>query len=131
MIGSVLQLIAETQREIHVTLSGYLSSFANERNWLTLLAVLPMGMVFGAIHALMPGHSKTVIATYLAGSPIGYLRGMLTSFALSFTHVTMAVLIAVLGLPLVSEIAGEDLHGLFDAWLYTEALPDLPEFAAA
>ncbi len=52
MMGSVLQPIAETQREIHDTLSGYLSSFADERNWFTLLAVLPMGMVFGTIHTL-------------------------------------------------------------------------------
>lgn len=61
-----------------------------------------MGVAFGAVHALTPGHSKSVLATYLTGSSMKAHRALMVSMALSFTHVTMAVLIALLALPLVS-----------------------------
>ena len=61
-----------------------------------------MGMLFGAAHAMTPGHSKAVLATYLAGSPSGLARGLGVSLTLSFTHVTMSVIMALLALTLVS-----------------------------
>ena len=65
-----------------------------------------MGILFGAAHALTAGHSKAVLATYLAGKPFGLARGLGVSLALSFTHVTMAVVIALLSLPLVTITLG-------------------------
>ncbi|MCP5978460.1 hypothetical protein NL364_28635, partial [Klebsiella pneumoniae] len=70
------------------------------------IVYLPMGILFGAAHALTPGHSKTILATYLAGSRLGMLRGLGVSLALSFTHVLMSVLIALLALPLISASLG-------------------------
>lgn len=98
--------IYELQRHIHATITGYIQDFAAGGGWLAFAALLPMGIVFGALHALTPGHSKAVLAAYVAGSPVGIGRALLTSLALSFTHVTMAVLIAVLSLPLVSVALG-------------------------
>lgn len=92
-----------------------------------------MGILFGAAHALTPGHSKTILATYLAGSPLGLLRGLTVSLALSFTHVTMSVLIALLSLPLVSlsfgsigrapmlEDVSRGLLGLIGLWMLYRA----------
>jgi cation diffusion facilitator family transporter len=44
------------------------------RNWATLVSVLPLGIVFGAIHALIPGHGKSVLASYLVGSRLAVWR---------------------------------------------------------
>lgn len=83
---------------------------------------------------LRQGHSKAVLATYLAGSEAKVARGLLVSLTLSFTHVTIAVLIAVLSLPLVSIALGsvgrapllEDISrgllGLIGAWMVWRAL---------
>jgi nickel/cobalt transporter (NicO) family protein len=65
-----------------------------------------MGTVFGAAHALTPGHSKTVLAAYLAGSPPGLARRFGVSLSLSFTQVNMSALIALLSLSLVSVVPG-------------------------
>ncbi len=100
------QQIFELQREIYGQVSAHIRLFAESGGWLTLLAMLPMGVLFGAAHALTPGHSKAVLATYVAGSPVGIFRALLVSLTLSFTHVTMAVLIAVFSLPLVSIALG-------------------------
>jgi ABC-type nickel/cobalt efflux system permease component RcnA len=93
-----------------------------------------MGIVFGAVHAMTPGHSKSVLATYLTGSSAGLGRSLTVSLVLSFTHVTSAVLIALLSLPLVSVALGsvgrapmlEDvsrgLLGLIGAWMLWRAV---------
>jgi nickel/cobalt transporter (NicO) family protein len=58
----MLQFMVEVQRTIHASLSSDVAAFANNRDWLALLAILPVGILFGAVHALTPGHSKAVLA---------------------------------------------------------------------
>lgn len=65
-----------------------------------------MGILFGAVHALTPGHSKAVLATYLTASTDSVPRGLAVSLVLSFVHVGISVLIALLSLPLVSVALG-------------------------
>lgn len=102
----MLQWVIEVQREIYLTFADRIGAFAGGGSWTALAAFLPMGIVFGAVHAMTPGHSKSVLATYLAGSSVGMARSLMVSVALSFTHVSMSVLIALLSLPLVSIALG-------------------------
>jgi nickel/cobalt exporter len=96
--------------------------------------VLPLGIVFGAVHALTPGHGKTVLASYLVGSRLALLRSLAVAGTLAVTHVASAVLLALIGAPLLSRtITGagrsdilEDVsRGLIAAiglWLVVRAL---------
>jgi nickel/cobalt exporter len=130
----MLQQLIELQRLIYEQVRETITAFASEGGWLALSALLPMGVLFGAAHALTPGHSKAVLATYVAGSPIGYLRSIFVSLSLSFTHVAIAVVIAVLALPLVSIALGSvgkapalenlsrGLLGLVGVWMVWRAL---------
>jgi len=129
----MLQPLVQIQRDIYLALADQIKLLSAQGNWLGFLAFLPMGILFGAVHAVTPGHSKAVLATYLAGSEAKIVRGLLTSLTLSFTHVTIAVLIAVLSLPVVSIALGsvgrapllEDvsrgLLGLIGAWMLWRA----------
>jgi ABC-type nickel/cobalt efflux system permease component RcnA len=86
---------------------GDIETFAATRDRLALLAVLPTGIVFGAAHALTPGHSKSVLAAYAAGSDLSRIRIVATALVLTLTHVGMAVLLAVVANTLVTRtIAG-------------------------
>lgn len=130
----MIQWLFDFQREIYLAVANHLKLFAADRNWWALATVLPMGVVFGAAHALTPGHSKTLLAAYVTGAQVRLRRGLLVSLALSFTHVTMAVLIAALALPLISIALGsvgrapmlEDLSrgllGLIGVWMIWRAL---------
>ncbi len=51
----MLELLIRAQGWIHEILSAAMSTFAAGREWTTLAAMLPMGILFGAIHALTPG----------------------------------------------------------------------------
>ena len=94
------------QREIYLAFADRIREYAATGDWSLLLAYLPMGILFGAVHALTPGHSKAVLATYLTGSTTSLRRGVLVSLVLSIVHVGTSVLIALLSLPLVSVVLG-------------------------
>ena len=98
----MLEFLVGLQGAIHSTLSDDISSFAVTGDWLALMAVLPLGILFGSIHALTPGHSKAVLATYVVGSAMSPLKALGTAFALTVTHIGSAVLLALIGSALVT-----------------------------
>src|SRR2546421_596069 len=99
------QLVA-LQRWIYAALSADLTAFAATRDWMALATVLPTGIVFGAIHALTPGHGKSILASYLLGSRLAALRATTVAAVLALTHVGTAVLLAVVGVPLITRTLG-------------------------
>jgi nickel/cobalt transporter (NicO) family protein len=99
------QLVA-IQRWIYAALSADLSAFATTRDWTALAAVLPAGVLFGAVHALTPGHGKSILASYLLGSRLAALRATAVASVLALTHVGSAVLLALIAAPLVTRTLG-------------------------
>lgn len=98
----MMRLFGDVQQSIHAAVGAYLGAFAADRDWAALLFILPLGVVFGAVHALTPGHSKTLLASYLIGSRLALLRGLAVSSALAATHVLSSVLIALFAVHLLT-----------------------------
>ena len=129
----MFETLFDIQREIHSALGGHIGRFAKSGDWVAFATFLPLGIVFGAVHALTPGHSKAVLATYLAGSSLGIAKSLLVSMTLSLTHVGVAVLIALLSLPVLSrtlDSVGQSpllddmsrgLLGLIGLWMLAQA----------
>jgi nickel/cobalt transporter (NicO) family protein len=102
----MLETLVAIQRWIYSTIGSELTGFATSKNWWALATILPIGIVFGAIHALTPGHGKTVLASYLIGSRLPRLRSLAVAGALALTHVASAVVLALLAAPLVARTLG-------------------------
>ena len=102
----MLEFLIHVQGWIHEALTAAMGAFAAGRDWTTLAAMLPMGILFGAVHALTPGHGKTVLASYLVGSKLAAVRSLSVAGALAVTHIGSAVLIALFAQPLVSRTLG-------------------------
>ncbi|WP_329187467.1 HoxN/HupN/NixA family nickel/cobalt transporter [Streptomyces sp. NBC_01428] len=100
-----------------------------------LLALL-LAFVLGASHAVLPGHGKTIMASYLAGRR-GTRRDAVTVGAtVTLTH-TAGVLVLGLALPAATHLAGETVLNVLGGasglivtgiglWLLTSALRDKP-----
>ena len=58
------------------------------------------------MHALTPGHGKTVLASYLVGSRLAVLRAMAVAGALALTHVGSAVVLALAAAPILTRTLG-------------------------
>ena len=68
----LFQDLVAIQRDIYFAFADRIREFAETGDWALLVAYLPMGILFGAVHALTPGHSKAVLATYLTGSTLPF-----------------------------------------------------------
>ena len=101
-----MDFLVGLQRWINASITADLSAFAATRDWLALLAVLPFGIAFGAVHALTPGHGKTVLASYLVGSRLAVLRALAVAGALALTHVGSAVVLALAAAPILTRTLG-------------------------
>jgi nickel/cobalt exporter len=97
-----MRTLIDLQRWVYESITGYLTAFSTSGDWLSLGTVLPLGIFFGAVHALTPGHGKTVLASYLVGSRLALLRSVAVAGTLAMTHVASAVLLALVGAPLLS-----------------------------
>jgi ABC-type nickel/cobalt efflux system permease component RcnA len=102
----MLDQLVIMQRWIYAALSADLTAFAATRDWTALAAVLPTGVLFGAVHALTPGHGKSILASYLLGSRLETMRAALVSAVLALTHVGSAVLLALLATSVVTRTLG-------------------------
>jgi len=94
-VRDVLGWLVALQAAIHGAVADHIQAFAGSGDWLTLLAVLPMGVLFGAAHGLTPGHNKMVLASYVLGDHVPALRASLIALVLTAVHVGSAVLIAM------------------------------------
>ena len=67
------------------------------------LPVLMAGaFLFGMVHALMPGHGKSVLVSYHLGRPSRLAEGVATGTLLAMTHVGMAVVLVLAGVAVIS-----------------------------
>ncbi|MDO8885098.1 hypothetical protein [Pseudotabrizicola sp.] len=126
--------LAGIQREILSDVASTLRAFAETGDWTLLLAFAPWAVVFGAAHALTPGHSKTVLALWLAGTGARKGAALRTTFTLAATHIGLSVMIVLIALPVVSMARGEagrapviedisrTLLGLSGLWLIWQGL---------
>src|SRR4029079_6691007 len=67
-----------------------------------LPALLASAVVFGALHALTPGHGKSVLVSYHLGRPGRLSDGLLTGIILALTHVGSPVLFIMVGIAVIS-----------------------------
>lgn len=133
-----MDAVYRLQQVLHEAVGARIAGIAATRDWTELLPVLGLGIVFGALHAVTPGHSKMVLASYLVGSRLAWLRGLGVAGALALTHITSAVLLALAAAPLISrtvggagrapalEVASRVLLAAIGLWLIVRALRHRP-----
>ena len=73
---------------------------ASDLNGLPYLIL--MAFVFGMIHALMPGHGKSVLVSYHLGRRTRLVEGIATGFLLASTHVGIAIVLVLGGVAVIS-----------------------------
>lgn len=98
----MFEFLISIQRDIRQVMSGYLGSYAETGDAWQLLSLLPLAVVFGAAHALTPGHSKAVLASYVAGSGVALRNAFTASLLLSLVHITSAVVLATVATSLIT-----------------------------
>jgi ABC-type nickel/cobalt efflux system permease component RcnA len=102
----MLSWILAFQKETYLAFGEQIRLLGEGGGLAPILAFLPMGLLLGAVHALMPGHSKLLLATYVASASGSMWRALLTAFTLAATHISVSVLIVLLSLPVIDYMFG-------------------------
>jgi len=95
--GSAMKFFGDIQGWLYGGATAELRGLASDFGALKLLAAVSFAAVFGMVHALMPGHGKTVIVSYYLGRSAGLLGSIGTSIILVLTHVGSAVVLVLAG----------------------------------
>jgi nickel/cobalt transporter (NicO) family protein len=98
-----------------------------------LSALVVLAFVFGVVHALMPGHGKSVLVSYHLGRTGKWTEGVATGALLALTHVGSAIVLVLAGVAVISrsfaaggrapdfELASGALIVLIGAWLLVKS----------
>jgi nickel/cobalt exporter len=129
-----MKFFADIQGWLYGGATAELRGLAGEFGAVKLLAAMLLAAVFGMVHALMPGHGKTVIVSYYLGRSAGLLGSIGTSAVLVVTHVGSAIVLVLAGYLVIRrtiggagrapafEIASAVLIIVIGAWLLFRAL---------
>jgi nickel/cobalt exporter len=67
-----------------------------------IFVAMAAAVLFGAVHALMPGHGKTVLVSYHLGQPAKLREGIANGAILALTHVGLALILVLAGFAVIS-----------------------------
>ena len=98
---SLMDSLIAIQHWLYVGMSAGLGEAANA-GLPHFARIMAVAVVFGAIHALMPGHGRTVLVSYHLGQPGRLREGLATGAILAMTHVGVAVVLVLAGIVVIS-----------------------------
>lgn len=101
----MINWLIETQTWLYEDLSRGVTSTSGLPGLVTLIMT---AFLFGGVHALMPGHGKSVLVSYHLGRPSRVIDGIASGVLLSVVHVGLAVVLVLGGIRLIS-------HSIADA----------------
>lgn len=98
-----MQEIIALQRWLYGGMASGLGDVAQGSAW-AIAAAMTAAMLFGAVHALMPGHGKTVLFSYHLGQPGSLLASIGNGAILALTYVGLAIVLVLAGFAVISKL---------------------------
>ena len=95
--------VVELQRWLYGGALNGLKTVGTSNDTAQLLAAMAFAAVFGMVHALMPGHGKSVLVSYYLGRPSRILQSVGASAVHVLTHVGRAVVLVLAGFIVVQK----------------------------
>src|SRR5438309_9124660 len=86
-----------------------------EIGWLALLAGMAVAFGLGAIHALSPGHGKTIVAAYLVGTRGTPKHAIFLGAMVTFTHTISVFFLGLATLFLSQYVLPEKIYPVLGA----------------
>ncbi len=103
---------AENQQGILAILEGFLRT--PQISPLLFLAALLIALILGALHALSPGHGKTIVAAYLVGSQGKAYHAVVLGIIVTLTHTGSVFLLGLATLSLSQYIMPTQLFPMLE-----------------
>lgn len=97
LLGDLKRRFSDYQTIIRTKLEDLALDFENKASALTLLLLFLVAFVYGIIHAMGPGHSKSIVFTYLLSGHATIKTGILLGAFSAFFHgINSTILLSVI-----------------------------------
>jgi ABC-type nickel/cobalt efflux system permease component RcnA len=97
-----MENIVALQRWLYGGMASGLGDVAGGDTY-AIVAAMAAAVLFGAVHALMPGHGKAVLVSYHLGQPTKLQEGVANGATLALTHVGFALVLVLAGFAVISK----------------------------
>jgi High-affinity nickel-transport protein len=94
LLGAALVELLRLQREIQRSLASEFMAARESTGLLRPTLLIAMAFAFGAVHAVTPGHGKSIVVSYFLGQGGVARRGVTMSAKVIVTHVLSAIALA-------------------------------------
>ncbi len=95
-LQAVLNGINNLQRELNKLLSTFSRKITQEHDLGLFFLLLGLTLVYGLVHAIGPGHGKTIVVSYTLSNPMEVKQGIWLGIFISVIHTLSAVLLVSL-----------------------------------
>ncbi|MGZ8652762.1 MAG: HoxN/HupN/NixA family nickel/cobalt transporter [Actinomycetota bacterium] len=89
---------------------GAFASLVDNHGIVLVLAALALAVAFGAWHALLPGHGKTLMAAYMVGSETKVRQAVAVGSAVAVMHTASVLLLGLLVITLEQTFRPQSLY---------------------
>jgi nickel/cobalt transporter (NicO) family protein len=96
-----METLVDIQRWLYQGIGDGLGQVAGGNTRVVWIA-MATAMLFGGVHALMPGHGKLVLVSYHLGKPATAMAAFTNGAILALTHVGLAVALVLAGYAVIS-----------------------------
>jgi nickel/cobalt exporter len=88
--------LIEVQKNLYERMAELVELAKSSRKSGPIAALVGICFLYGAVHALGPGHGKTILVSYFVGRPVPPSLAFLTGGLIAFVHTGSAILVVVL-----------------------------------
>jgi nickel/cobalt exporter len=101
-----MRFLVDIQGWLYGNAVANLKAVASGIDPVQLMAAMAVAALFGLVHALMPGHGKTVLVSYYLGHAGKLVGSVATSAILVLTHVGSAIVLVLAGFTVMRATIG-------------------------
>lgn len=95
LLRGAMRGLLDLQREVQQSLASEFRATGQGGSAFGPLTLMSMAFAFGALHAVTPGHGKSVVASYFLGQAATARRGLTMSAKVIATHVLSAIVLVL------------------------------------
>ncbi len=96
IVNKTWKEVVKTQKQLTVKISRTLKQIKNNESPNILFFGIGIAFLYGIIHALGPGHSKTIVASYFLSNKSGFIKPIIMSVQISAMHCVSAIIFVLL-----------------------------------
>ncbi len=96
IFNSIFFQLTKYQQELNSIISNNIRNIDDDKSLFFTIIVLGLTFFYGAVHAIGPGHGKSIVSSYLLLGKHNYKKSLKLGFLISFFHTLSAILVTVI-----------------------------------